>query len=180
MSRSTKRLVESRRKSPATPWLTRRSRSSLGFCAANIATKQAGEKICAGEGMAHVAVGFTSSGQQESLWILNLILIFLLSERKVFLVIEEPEAHLFPEAQTEMVRLIVLLANQTNLESSALPTAPMYWARSTTISAHQLGQRKRWAVERILPEAQWLDLIGLVLADGRGRHSFHQVRRLLI
>jgi ABC-type polar amino acid transport system ATPase subunit len=117
-----------------------------------------GEKIYLSEGMAHVAVGFASSGQQESLWILNLILIFLLSERKVFLVIEEPEAHLFPEAQTEMVRLIVLLANQTGNQIICTTHSPyVLGSFNNHLYAHQLGQQARWAVERILPEAQWLD-----------------------
>jgi len=45
-------------------------------------------------------------------WILLLILLLILNIRKVFLVVEEPEAHLFPVAQKQIIDLIALLANQ--------------------------------------------------------------------
>lgn len=42
---------------------------------------------------------YGSSGQQDALWILMLTLIIILENRRAFVVIEEPEAHLFPIAQ---------------------------------------------------------------------------------
>ena len=59
----------------------------------------------------YVSIGHASSGQQESLWILMLIFIRILDKSKVFVVVEEPEAHLFPDAQKEIVELIALLCN---------------------------------------------------------------------
>lgn len=54
---------------------------------------------------------FSSSGQQEVLWILNMLFIALLENRKTFFIIEEPEAHLFPYAQKSIMELIALTHN---------------------------------------------------------------------
>ncbi|GHT87725.1 hypothetical protein FACS189474_1270 [Bacteroidia bacterium] len=59
----------------------------------------------------YVKLKFSSSGQQESLWILLQLFLIILEQQKVFLVIEEPEAHLFPEAQKEISALIALVSN---------------------------------------------------------------------
>ena len=58
-----------------------------------------------------VKLMFGSSGQQEVLWALNCIFLSVLQNEKTFLVFEEPEAHIFPDAQELLSRLIVLLIN---------------------------------------------------------------------
>lgn len=54
-----------------------------------------------------------SSGQQEALWIVMMIFSIVLNQQKVFLVIEEPESHLFPTAQKKVLELITLMINAT-------------------------------------------------------------------
>ena len=61
-----------------------------------------------------VPVEYGSSGQQESLWILNFLTMIMYSASSRFLIIEEPEAHLYPSAQFELVKLIALVANTTD------------------------------------------------------------------
>ena len=61
-----------------------------------------------------IKINFASSGQQEALWILNLIFYSILYNLKLFTVIEEPEAHLYPVAQKEIVELIALFGNKNN------------------------------------------------------------------
>lgn len=56
---------------------------------------------------------YGSSGQQEILWILMLAFITILEKKSSFVVIEEPEAHLFPEAQKDVIYLISLMVNAT-------------------------------------------------------------------
>ena len=60
-----------------------------------------------------VKLMYGSSGQQEALWILLLSFILILENRRAFVIIEEPEAHLFPKAQKKIVNLIALLVNST-------------------------------------------------------------------
>ena len=61
-----------------------------------------------------VKLKFASSGQQEILWILLVIFIRILENKSSFIVVEEPEAHLFPSAQKKVLELIMLLVNATN------------------------------------------------------------------
>ena len=69
-----------------------------------------GEKLYVSDNK-YVKINFSSSGQQESIWILNLIFISLLNNNKLFIVFEEPEAHLYPVAQKEIIDLVALLFN---------------------------------------------------------------------
>lgn len=61
-----------------------------------------------------VKLMYGSSGQQEVLWILMLIYIIILENRKSFVIIEEPEAHLFPIAQKDVISLIALMINSVD------------------------------------------------------------------
>lgn len=60
-----------------------------------------------------VQLMFASSGQQEALWILMLLFSKILENEKSYIIIEEPEAHLFPMAQKYISELIALCCNAT-------------------------------------------------------------------
>lgn len=60
-----------------------------------------------------IPINFTSSGQQEVLWLLNQLYILMLRDEKAFIVIEEPEAHLYPTLQKQVIEFIVQFANVT-------------------------------------------------------------------
>ena len=62
----------------------------------------------------YVKINFASSGQQEVVWILNLLYYALLKSERTFFIIEEPESHLFPEAQKQVMDLVALAANNDN------------------------------------------------------------------
>lgn len=64
----------------------------------------------------NIPIEYGSSGQQEAIWILNLLTMIMKENIKTFLIIEEPEAHLFPNAQLELVKLISLVINTTGSE----------------------------------------------------------------
>ncbi len=70
-----------------------------------------GEKIMLPNENKSVHLNNASSGQQESIRILQDIFLSLIEQQKVFRIIEEPEAHLFPEAQKLMIELLAILAN---------------------------------------------------------------------
>lgn len=62
----------------------------------------------------YVKINFASSGQQEAIWILNVLFYYLLNNRKAYFIIEEPESHLFPNAQKLMTEFISLAKNGGN------------------------------------------------------------------
>ena len=55
-----------------------------------------------------VKINFASSGQQEIVWILNVLFYYVLNGIKAYFIIEEPESHLFPEAQKLVTEYISL------------------------------------------------------------------------
>ena len=61
-----------------------------------------------------VKLMFSSSGQQEIVWALNIIFLEILKNEKTFLVFEEPESHLFPDSQEKIAQLTALLINSSN------------------------------------------------------------------
>lgn len=79
-----------------------------------------------------VKLMYGSSGQQEALWILMLAFVVILENRKVFIVVEEPEAHLFPIAQKDIVSLISLMVNITGSKVIITTHSP-YVLTSTNI-----------------------------------------------
>lgn len=60
-----------------------------------------------------IPINFISSGQQEVLWLLNQLYVLLLREERAFVIIEEPEAHLYPKLQKRVIDFIVRFANLT-------------------------------------------------------------------
>ena len=61
-----------------------------------------------------IPINFASSGQQEVLWLLNHLYILMLKKEKAFVIIEEPEAHLYPSLQSKVVEFISYFANINN------------------------------------------------------------------
>lgn len=54
-----------------------------------------------------------SSGQQEIVWLLNILKVLSMDTRKCLLFIEEPEAHLHPDAQYLVLKLVFAFCNYT-------------------------------------------------------------------
>ncbi len=98
----------------------------------------------------YVKMNFSSSGQQESLWILLLLFIIILEKQNVFIVIEEPEAHLFPEAQKEISNLIALMSNIENSQVIITTHSPYILASiNNLILANKVGSGKKDVSDRI-------------------------------
>ena len=59
----------------------------------------------------YVRLNYTSSGQQESVWIFNILMYLLTNKTKAFVIVEEPEAHLYPDAQKNISEMLALASN---------------------------------------------------------------------
>jgi len=71
-----------------------------------------GEKIIVNkETGEYVYLSNASSGQKESIRILQDLFLIILENQKVLRIIEEPEAHLFPIAQKQLIELLCLMLN---------------------------------------------------------------------
>ena len=58
-----------------------------------------------------VKINFTSSGQQETVWIFNILFYVLINKTRAFIIVEEPEAHLYPDAQKKMTEILSFMNN---------------------------------------------------------------------
>jgi predicted ATPase len=115
-----------------------------------------GEKIFY-ETNKYVKLNFSSSGQQESLWILLLLFIIILEKQNVFIVIEEPEAHLFPEAQKEISNLIALMSNVEKSQVIITTHSPYILASlNNLILANKVGS-ENLNVEKRINKNLWIN-----------------------
>ncbi len=105
----------------------------------------------------YVKINFSSSGQQECVWILNLLVYYLLQQNKILFIIEEPESHLFPESQKYITELISLV---NNCNHSILLTTHSPYVLGTLnnlLYAKTTPLENRINVNKIIPESLWLD-----------------------
>ncbi len=131
-----------------------------------------GEKIYY-ETNKYVKLNFSSSGQQESLWILLLLFIIVLEKQNVFIVIEEPEAHLFPEAQKEISNLIALMSNIENSQVIITTHSPYILASiNNLILAHKVGNANFEQVSEKINNNLWIDrekVFAAIVTDGQAK-----------
>jgi predicted ATPase len=115
-----------------------------------------GEKIFINDNK-YVKINHSSSGQQESIWILLLVFLLILENRSVFIVVEEPEAHLFPEAQKDIVELISLLFN-TQDNQIILTTHSPYILSSINnlLYAYKVGNNRLEQVSKLINQKVWI------------------------
>lgn len=88
-----------------------------------------------------VKINYTSSGQQETVWIFNILVHLLINKTKAFIILEEPEAHLYPEAQKNIVEMLALISNK-NCDIFMTTHSPyILGALNNLIYAGYLGRR---------------------------------------
>lgn len=63
------------------------------------------------DGEQRIPINYASSGQQELLWLLNQLYILMLRQERAFVIIEEPEAHIYPTLQKTVFEFIAEFAN---------------------------------------------------------------------
>lgn len=105
----------------------------------------------------YVKLNFSSSGQQECVWILNLLFYYLLQSKPILFIIEEPESHLFPESQKYITELIALANNCGH--SVVLTTHSPYvlGTLNNLLYACAFCDQYRENADKIISESLWLD-----------------------
>ena len=94
---------------------------------------------------------------QESVWILNLLFYYLLQQKQVLFIIEEPESHLFPASQKYMTELITLVKNQGH--SIVLTTHSPYvlGTLNNLLYAYTTREKEARRADEIIPQELWLN-----------------------
>lgn len=119
-----------------------------------------------------IPINYASSGQQEALWLLNQLYVLLLKNEKAFVIVEEPEAHVYPTLQREILEFIVQFMNFTG--STVLVTTHSPYILTCAnglyygglLMKRNAGLRKH--VEAILGEETYIEpdkLMGLKLIN---------------
>lgn len=99
---------------------------------------------------------YGSSGQQEALWIVLLLFIIILENKKSFVIVEEPEAHLYPVAQRHMMELLALTMNSSRSHLFITTHSP-YIMTSSNLLIHsgKVEQRIKQSVEQSVVKKQY-------------------------
>lgn len=106
----------------------------------------------------YVKINFASSGQQEVVWILNVLFYQLLYNRKAYFIIEEPESHLFPDAQKKIVQFISAVKNNGNQILVTTHSPYILGELNNLLYAnHICGQVKEEELSQIISEYQRIE-----------------------
>lgn len=106
----------------------------------------------------YVKINFASSGQQEAVWILNVVFYYLLNNKKAFFIIEEPESHLFPNAQKLIAEFISLAKNGGNKVLLTTHSPYILGTINNMLYANRISKevgRKKLA--KIIHPLKWID-----------------------
>ena len=116
-----------------------------------------GERIVH-KGGNYVYLKNASSGQQESIRILQDAFLSLYQGNKLLRIVEEPEAHVFPEAQMATIQLLVLMLNNSPSNNLILTTHSPYTLTiiNNLIYAAKVGENHAEKVRSVIEKSLWL------------------------
>lgn len=106
----------------------------------------------------YTKINFASSGQQEATWILLSLFLVALEGTNAHLFIEEPEAHLFPDAQKEIVDFIAFIYNNLRCQITITTHSPYILSSiNNLLFAHMTGAKHPEQTAHIVARDRWLD-----------------------
>ena len=111
-----------------------------------------------------VSLDKASSGQQEVIWILLTLLSLVLEDTQTYVVIEEPEAHLYPKTQAQVVEYIAQFFNAKEGNEMIITTHSPYiltvlnnllFAKQISVKSHGVENQ---AIAESIDQNAWLDI----------------------
>lgn len=105
----------------------------------------------------YVKINFASSGQQESVWILNLLFYYLVHGTPVNFIIEEPESHLFPESQKYVTELITLILNSGHSVLVTTHSPYVLGTLNNLLYADNIPKNLKDTASSIIPSEFWIN-----------------------
>ncbi|MCD8220934.1 MAG: ATP-binding protein [Clostridiales bacterium] len=104
-----------------------------------------------------VKINFASSGQQEAVWILNVLFYYLLNNKSAYFIIEEPEAHLYPNIQKLIAEYIALAKSKSNQILVTTHSPYLLGTLNNLLYAGELSEKiDREELYKIVPSKCWL------------------------
>lgn len=105
----------------------------------------------------YVKINLASSGQQEVVWILNLLFYYLFEEQRVFLILEEPESHLYPESQRLITQILCLFANAGNQLLITTHSPYVLGALNYLLIPHQSSPSGQKEIAKSIHKRFWIE-----------------------
>ncbi len=104
-------------------------------------------------------ISYASSGQQEVVWILLSLFLIVLENSQSLVVIEEPESHLYPDAQKQVVELIAFVFNVLKCDFIVTTHSPYVLAFvNDLLYASELSKGANVRqVGSVVPRDYWID-----------------------
>lgn len=128
-------------------------------------------------------INYASSGQQESIWILLSLFLITLERQRALVFVEEPEAHLFPDAQRHVLDLIAFTHNSLGCDYFITTHSPYVLATvNNYVYAHQLGSKNPEATAKVVPSDTWVsskNVGGYFIDKGKANQLIDQELGLL-
>jgi ABC-type lipoprotein export system ATPase subunit len=119
----------------------------------------------------YAKINYASSGQQESVWILLSLFLLVLERAHSLVVIEEPEAHLYPTAQKELIEYISFVFNIMKCDFVLTTHSPyLLSCINNMMYAYDLSKKiNSQDIHPIVPQNVWLrpsEVSGYFVHDG--------------
>lgn len=125
----------------------------------------------------YVKINFASSGQQEIVWILNLLVYYLLTDQPVFFIIEEPESNLFPESQKLVIELISMIAGAGNAVLLTTHSPYVLGAVNNLLYADTVGKYSVQKTAQVISRCKWIksaSCTAMFMKNGRAKNCMDQ------
>ena len=106
-----------------------------------------------------VPLSYSSSGQQEVVWLLNLLFSYAVSGQKSLIIVEEPETHLHPDAQYLLTKYIAAFLNKTKSQVIVTTHSPYVLSSFNNLFyADKCGKKIENCeiAASIIPKQSWL------------------------